>query len=134
MPVHPTRPARPTRQPSQSGRLAQGRPRRTAYFHVAAAGLRGYGDSSAPPEDPDSANYSFRAMAQGQVEVMRALGHERCAQTTIRTPPRSPQTYVDDPTPGDAFNVPSISPIVRPLVSNPINQIAAAPTKYQNAK
>src|SRR5207302_3546612 len=26
---------------------------------------------------PDSANYSFRAMAQDQVEVMKALGHER---------------------------------------------------------
>jgi haloacetate dehalogenase len=39
--------------------------------------LRGYGDSSAPPEGPDSSNYSFRAMAQDQVEVMKALGHER---------------------------------------------------------
>ena len=27
-----------------------------------AADLRGYGDSSAPPEEPNSANYSFRAM------------------------------------------------------------------------
>lgn len=52
-------------------------PRLTDRFHVVAADLRGYGDSSAPPEDPDSANYSFRAMAQDQVEVMRALGHDR---------------------------------------------------------
>ena len=40
----------------------------------------------------------------------------------------------DDPIPADAVSVPSISPIVRPLVSIPINQIAAAPTRYQNAK
>ena len=42
-----------------------------------AADLRGYGDSSAPPEEPGSVNYSFRAMAQDQVEVMQALGHDR---------------------------------------------------------
>src|SRR5204863_115602 len=45
--------------------------------HVVAADLRGYGDSSAPPEEPDSSNYSFRAMAQDQVEVMQALGYDR---------------------------------------------------------
>jgi haloacetate dehalogenase len=52
-------------------------PRLTDHFHVVAADLRGYGDSSAPEEAPDSANYSFRAMAQDQVEVMHALGHDR---------------------------------------------------------
>ncbi len=41
-------------------------------FHVVAADLRGYGDSSAPPEEPDSSNYSFRAIAQDEVEVMPA--------------------------------------------------------------
>jgi haloacetate dehalogenase len=54
--------------------------------------LRGYGDSSAPPEEPDSSNYSFRAMAQDQVEVMKALaydrfyvaGHDRGGRTTHR--------------------------------------------------
>ncbi len=46
------------------------------HFHVVATDLRGYGDSTGP--DPaDTANYTFRAMAQDQVEVMRALGHER---------------------------------------------------------
>src|SRR5215469_1424870 len=30
-----------------------------------------------PPEEPDSSNYSFRAMAQDQVEVMQALGYDR---------------------------------------------------------
>ena len=52
-------------------------PRLAAHFHVVAADLRGYGDSSAPPEAPDHSNYSFRAMAQDQVEVMHALGHDR---------------------------------------------------------
>ena len=47
-------------------------PRLAERFHVVAADLRGYGDSSAPPEEPDSSNYSFRAMAQDQVEVMKA--------------------------------------------------------------
>ena len=52
-------------------------PRLAERFHVVAADLRGYGDSSAPPEEPGSVNYSFRAMAQDQVEVMRALGYQR---------------------------------------------------------
>ena len=52
-------------------------PRLAEHFHVVAADLRGYGDSSAPPEAPNSSNYSFRAMAQDQVEVMQALGHDR---------------------------------------------------------
>jgi hypothetical protein len=60
-------------------------PRLAEHFHVVAADLRGYGDSSAPPEEPDSSNYSFRAMAQDQVEVMRTLGHEGRARTTIPT-------------------------------------------------
>lgn len=37
--------------------------------------LRGYGDSSRPPGEPDHSNYSKRAMAQDMVEVMAALGH-----------------------------------------------------------
>jgi haloacetate dehalogenase len=50
-------------------------PRLAERFHVVATDLRGYGDSVGP--DPaDTANYTFRAMAQDQVEVMRALGHE----------------------------------------------------------
>src|SRR5260370_1255196 len=52
-------------------------PRLAERFHVVAADLRGYGDSSAPPEGPGSANYSFRAMALDQVEVMKALGYDR---------------------------------------------------------
>jgi haloacetate dehalogenase len=52
-------------------------PRLAEHFHVVAADLRGYGDSSAPPEEPGSVNYSFRAMAQDQIEVMAALGFDR---------------------------------------------------------
>jgi haloacetate dehalogenase len=61
-------------------------------FHVVAADLRGYGDSSAPEPGPDNINFSFRAMAQDQVEVMAALGydefmvagHDRGARTAHR--------------------------------------------------
>ncbi|MGE0416405.1 MAG: alpha/beta fold hydrolase [Acetobacteraceae bacterium] len=52
-------------------------PRLAESFHVVASDLRGYGDSSAPTEAPDSSNYSFRAMAQDQVAVMKALGYDR---------------------------------------------------------
>ena len=49
-------------------------------FTVVATDLRGYGDSEKPPGGRDHAGYSFRAMAQDQVEVMAALGFERfCA-------------------------------------------------------
>jgi haloacetate dehalogenase len=61
-------------------------------FHVVAADLRGYGDSSAPEPGDNSINYSFRAMAQDQVAVMERLGyrefmvagHDRGARTTYR--------------------------------------------------
>jgi haloacetate dehalogenase len=43
-------------------------------FTVVASDLRGYGASSKPWGMPDHANYSFRAMALDQVEVMSALG------------------------------------------------------------
>ncbi|MGL6252847.1 MAG: alpha/beta fold hydrolase, partial [Billgrantia desiderata] len=46
-------------------------------FTVVATDLRGYGDSSKPPGEPDHANYSKRAMAEDQVAVMRELGFER---------------------------------------------------------
>jgi haloacetate dehalogenase len=60
-------------------------------FHVVAADLRGYGDSSAPPEEPNSANYSFRAMAQDQVEVL-PLTVQGCTITfRDQTPSRDPK-------------------------------------------
>jgi haloacetate dehalogenase len=47
-------------------------------FHVVAADLRGYGDSVGPTDGgPEHVNYSFRTMAQDQVDVMAALGHDR---------------------------------------------------------
>jgi haloacetate dehalogenase len=52
-------------------------PRLATEFTVVATDLRGYGDSEKPPGGPRSINYSFRAMAQDQVEVMAALGFER---------------------------------------------------------
>jgi haloacetate dehalogenase len=45
-------------------------------FSVVAADLRGYGDSEKPHGLADHSNYSKRAMAQDQVEVMRSLGYE----------------------------------------------------------
>lgn len=44
-------------------------------YHVVAADLRGYGDSSAPEPGVNHENYSFRRMAQDQVSLMAALGH-----------------------------------------------------------
>ena len=49
-------------------------PRLAEEFTVVATDLRGYGDSSKPPGGDDHSGYSFRAMAQDQVEVMAALG------------------------------------------------------------
>jgi haloacetate dehalogenase len=47
-------------------------------FHIVAADLRGYGDSVGPAGGgPNHINYSFRAMAQDQVDVMAALGFDR---------------------------------------------------------
>jgi len=62
------------------------------HFHVVATDMRGYGDSVGPEPDETHLNYSFRAMAQDQVEVMEALGykefmvagHDRGARTTHR--------------------------------------------------
>src|SRR5215211_4039361 len=48
-------------------------------FTVIAPDLRGYGDSDKPASAPDHLPYSKRVMAQDQVLVMRALGHERFA-------------------------------------------------------
>ena len=49
-------------------------PRLAEHFTVVATDLRGYGDSSKPRGKPDHSNYSFRRMAQDQVEVMEELG------------------------------------------------------------
>ncbi len=51
-------------------------PRLAEQFTVVVADLRGYGDSSKPDGGENHIGYSFRAMAQDQVEVMTALGFE----------------------------------------------------------
>jgi haloacetate dehalogenase len=52
-------------------------PRLAEHFTVVCADLRGYGDSSKPACTTDAANYTFRALANDQVAVMRALGFTR---------------------------------------------------------
>jgi haloacetate dehalogenase len=67
-------------------------PQLAQNFTVVCADLRGYGASSKPPAEPDSANYSFRALASDQVGLMRRLGfprfhlvgHDRGARTGHR--------------------------------------------------
>ncbi len=67
-------------------------PRLAERFTVVMTDLRGYGDSSKPPDGENHAGYSKRAMALDQVEVMRALGfprfavvgHDRGARVTWR--------------------------------------------------
>jgi haloacetate dehalogenase len=52
-------------------------PRLAEEFTVVLPDLRGYGDSSKPDGGADHAAYSFRAMADDQIEVMKQLGHEK---------------------------------------------------------
>jgi haloacetate dehalogenase len=54
-------------------------PRLAERFTVICPDLRGYGDSSKPDGGAKHANYSKRAMAQDQVEVMHLLGFKRFA-------------------------------------------------------
>lgn len=48
-------------------------------FRLVLPDLPGYGDSALPPELPDHAHASKRAMAARLVALMRSLGHERFA-------------------------------------------------------
>jgi haloacetate dehalogenase len=48
-------------------------------FTVVAADLRGYGGSSKPADGENHLNYSKRAMAQDQVELMASLGFQKFA-------------------------------------------------------
>jgi haloacetate dehalogenase len=52
-------------------------PRLAEEFTVVTTDLRGYGDSEKPPGGEDHSGYSFRAMAQDQVEVMASLGFNK---------------------------------------------------------
>lgn len=67
-------------------------PRLAQHFTVVATDLRGYGESSKPRGLADHSNYSFRRMAQDQVDVMKhfgfsafhVAGHDRGARVTYR--------------------------------------------------
>jgi haloacetate dehalogenase len=71
-------------------------------FTVVACDLRGYGDSSKPPGEPDHANYSKRTMALDALAVMRALGfesfrvlaHDRGARVAHRLAADHPQAVL----------------------------------------
>jgi haloacetate dehalogenase len=52
-------------------------PKLAEQFSVVVPDLRGYGDSGRPEDGDRHENYSFRAMAQDQIDVMRHYGHER---------------------------------------------------------
>lgn len=52
-------------------------PRLARKYTVVAADLRGYGDSSKPTGSPDHSNYSKRALAMDQAELMQVLGHHQ---------------------------------------------------------
>jgi haloacetate dehalogenase len=52
-------------------------PKLAANYTVIVTDLRGYGDSSKPADGEEHANYSKRAMALDQVEVMRHFGFKR---------------------------------------------------------
>jgi haloacetate dehalogenase len=52
-------------------------PQLAEQFSVIVPDLRGYGESGKPKDGTRHENYSFRAMAQDQVDVMRHYGHER---------------------------------------------------------
>ena len=52
-------------------------PKMAATRTVIVPDLRGYGDSSKPPDGENHANYSKRAMALDQIEVMKSFGFDR---------------------------------------------------------
>jgi haloacetate dehalogenase len=52
-------------------------PKLAATRTVIATDLRGYGDSSKPPDGENHVNYSKRAMALDQVEVMKHFGFDK---------------------------------------------------------
>jgi haloacetate dehalogenase len=54
-------------------------PRLAGRFRVVTPDLRGYGGSTLPPDEPDHAQSSKRAMAGDVVRLMASLGHERFA-------------------------------------------------------
>src|SRR5579885_1074492 len=64
-------------------------PKLAEEFFVVATDLRGYGDSEKVPGGANHINYSFRAMAQDQIEVMVALGCCIACASIIQTASRA---------------------------------------------
>jgi hypothetical protein len=97
-------------------------PRLAQDFTVVVPDLRGYGDSSKPQAGESFINYSKRALALDQVEVMAALGHDRGARVTSPQEARRQshrqaafaqiEFATDSPLEGDGFE-PSVPPRVR---------------------
>ena len=54
-------------------------PELAKHYTVIAADLRGYGDSSKPADGDRHINYSKRAMAQDQIDLMKHFGFDRFA-------------------------------------------------------
>jgi haloacetate dehalogenase len=54
-------------------------PELARHYTVVAADLRGYGDSSKPADGEKHINYSKRAMAQDQIDLMKHYGFDRFA-------------------------------------------------------
>src|SRR5215471_7075509 len=50
-------------------------PKLAKQYTIVATDLRGYGDSSKPPDGENHSNYSKRAMALDQIEVMKHFGY-----------------------------------------------------------
>lgn len=55
-------------------RVAQ---RLAPHYRLVLPDLRGYGESSCPPGEPEHANYSKRQVAADLIALMHALGHDR---------------------------------------------------------
>lgn len=77
-------------------------PRLAEDYTVICPDLRGYGDSDTPPTDENHSPYSFRAMAQDQVNLMEALGfdqfrvagHDRGGRVTHRMVLDNPEKII----------------------------------------
>jgi haloacetate dehalogenase len=54
-------------------------PQLSNRFTLVMPDLRGYGDSSKPPDGGNHSGYSKRAMAQDQIELMKSLGFNKFA-------------------------------------------------------
>jgi len=63
-------------------------------FTLVMPDLRGYGDSSGPPDGENHSGYSKRAMAQDQVELMTSLGFGKVLQQRFPYPVR--ELYMED--------------------------------------